>query len=151
MVQCKPYLEREIMFFELIGGSHEQDNKKFMKGDIIETDVNLVSLFRGKFKKVSKEGGIPAPERVPNIPTKMSPPHPKGSEAGDGKPASDSVKTITTRLGPDVTTAFLEAKGTEFKIHKAADNMYHIVDGNSDIIGGAGFTRNEVLIYLNNA
>ena len=133
------------MRFELIGGNHEEGGKSYKKGDIIDSPNNLISMFRGKFKRV--EGGTSEPKRVPNIPTKNSSP-PKGSEAGTPKSVSGSIKT---RLGPDVTISFLETKGTKFKIHKAAGDKYHVVDGESNIFGGDGFTRAEVLIYLNNA
>lgn len=134
------------MFFELIGGNHEENGKKYTKGDVFESDKNLFSMFRGKFRKVSKDGS-PPPVKVPKIPTKESSP-PESETGASEKLVSGSIKT---RLGPDITASFLEAKGTEFKIHKAAGEKYHIVNGKSDVFGGDGFTRSEVLIFLNNA
>lgn len=128
------------MQFRLIGGGHVEDGKSYEKGDIVESDKNLVSLFRGKFEKVYSEDEKLKMQETPKIPTKES-----------LDKVKEKSKNIETRLGPDVTVSFLEAKGTEFKIHKAAGSKYHIVDGASNVFGGEGFTRNEVLIYLNNA
>jgi hypothetical protein len=56
------------MFFKLLAGRHKQGGKEYGKGDIVETDVNLVALFGNMFVAVGEEKATSAPVEKPSIP-----------------------------------------------------------------------------------
>lgn len=63
------------MKFKVIIGTHVEGNKTYNKGDVVESDHNLVDLFKEKFVKV--EAAEEAPKKDPvlatSVPSKTNP------------------------------------------------------------------------------
>ncbi len=159
-----------MTLYQLTGGNHEQGGKTYVKGDTIETDRNLTSLFRGKFRRVHPDEVLkplnPGSPELPGPKSGSSPKaeagageKPESESAGDGEPASVDADKVDgesgpeliiekkeVRLGPDVTASFVETKGTGFKVHKT-DDKYHVVDGTGAV--SELLTRDEAIIFIN--
>lgn len=150
--------------FKLIGGGHVQTVngvlKEFVHGDIIETDQNLVSMFRGKFERVHQEdvvqvsAGVPV-KNMPPIPTKAevqlaSKEVQDAAKAGAADIKAEVAPVTSIRLGPDMTAMFLAAKGTGIKVHQIGE-AFQVVNAGGELLNPNGnFTKAEVNIFLNN-
>ena len=53
------------MKYMLIGGPHYQGGKRYMPGDVVESDRALDEVFQGKFELIVEEPEEKAPEATP--------------------------------------------------------------------------------------
>lgn len=136
------------MLYRLMVGTHKQDGKLYKKGDEIETDVNLISTFRGKFTKVhpSDADAVVKAAKAPIPEKKKSPPK---AESGEFTPTPGSAGAEVS-LGPDMTVTFPDAKDTGLKLHKTGEN-FHIVSSEGDILTkGGALSREDAVMFLKN-
>ncbi len=128
------------MFFRVMGGSHVQDGKKYKKGDLVETSLDLCSMFRGKFKRVYKEElaelkdqgveyvgadnkpDIPKPEDVKPVETSTS----EKTETKQDTSTQEPVKP-TSEHGKDVTSEFPTADKAGLLVFEKS-KWYTVVD-----------------------
>jgi len=45
-----------MRYFEVLGGNHVQDEKTYKKGDVVETNMDLVTMFPRKFNEIVGPG-----------------------------------------------------------------------------------------------
>jgi len=137
------------MLFELIGAPHEQDGKRYVKGDRIETDRNLCQMFRGKFKVLDGGGepspGTPVPQ--PNIPKSVDAPIAADTDTVATEATATSVKKLAS--GIDMTMTFPEAKGSELTVMKVGDDQFQFAKNGFIEVNGI-FTRAQASIFLKN-
>jgi len=62
------------MKFRVIAGTHYQDRKRYVKGEVVSSTQDLVKLFTGKFEKlpdtVQSSVGASSPPPTPGTPPK---------------------------------------------------------------------------------
>ncbi len=148
--------------YKLIGGGHVQKDqdgklKEYSRGDIIESDDNLMSLFRGKFEKVySDQQIIDSQTKDKAVKVKVSQSvvdatkaleEAKAAEAAKNANDADAAKKAI-RLGPDMTNLFLITKGTQYRVHQMGTG-YQVVNGSGELMNPEGlFTKQEVNIFI---
>jgi len=88
------------MFFKILGGRHSEAGKDYAKGDIVESNLNLIELFPNKFVRVEKQGS-------------------KSKTKAPAKPKNP--------FGKDVTKEFPDAGVNGFKVYQNKDG-YTLVD-----------------------
>ena len=124
------------MLFRLKGGKHIQDGKKYKKGDIIDTFIDLAKIFRGKFEKVSKEFVEEARASIttnPEIPLSVE--DDAVVEPVKEQPESDFAEEESETLeedaevdyGKEITSEFPTAAEIEVKVY-AKSNWCTVID-----------------------
>lgn len=144
--------------YKLIGGYHVQKEsgrlKEYKRGDIIETEINLVSLFRGKFEIAYDNEQVAAKAEVKKAPKKPTVAEAakaleeaKVAETAENQEAANKAKSKVV-LGPDMTAMFFAVKGSKFRIHQSGSG-YQVVNASGELQNTEGLlTKDEVNIYL---
>lgn len=142
----------EKRYFKVLGASHQEGERNFAKGKIVETERDLVAMFgANKFRETTKKGRplhvedededeVTDLENDEDKPAskKSSKETKKATDAGDSKgetPQSDAesnapeYESIQSKLGEDVSEQFGGVKLMEQSlavVHKGKE--YHVVD-----------------------
>jgi hypothetical protein len=129
--------------FEVLQGKHRQDEKLYTKGQIVESNYDLVKKFRNKFRAV----GAPEVQKTPGS---------QASESGEGKKAPSAKKPTAPKKAPareargtDVTSKFKLANEEGFSVFKRGD-LFHVYEGNetTPVKGGEGLKADAVEAFV---
>ena len=101
--------KEENMKYRVKTGKHDQFGKVYCKGDVLDTDMDLIAMFPNKFEKVSKETPI---TKAPAAPTDITPMVPQKNPPA---PVPSSEEDDKDR-GKDVTKNFPDAVDMDFKV-----------------------------------
>ncbi len=126
------------MIFKLIGAPHVQDGRTYRKGDHIETDRDLRTVFKGKFVLVSGEDLVAIAQPV--IPK-------KAETKSEDAPLVPPVKKMAS--GVNMTITFTDTKDTGLDVMKIAEDQFQIAEKGFLFTDGI-FTRAEMIIFLKN-
>ena len=116
------------MFFKVKKGVHEEGGKRYVKGDVVKSDSNLVKLFTNKFEQVQSNIIIDQPQ-VAKAPVKEEPSS-KGAEVKSEGTADSSAPLLSK--GKDVTDKFEDAGVSIFRNGVGKNKVYTIMD--NDIV-----------------
>lgn len=131
------------MRFKLLEGKHHgpgDAGKTYKKGDIVQSNSDLVKIFPGKFSLES--AGID-----PEKPSKKA--EKKTVKAADGKKSKKADAALSAR-GTDVTDKFPLAEEEGFLVFQR-DKKFHVYEGEADtapIKGGEGLGEEAVESFL---
>lgn len=112
------------MQFELLkeAGSHiHTDGKTYKAGDVIESNVNLENMFRGKFKKVYEAPKIKSKVKQPDIPKKKPIISTPTKGKGEGKKAKATPPANEPPPEPEVSKPITEHKYSEYGADVSAE------------------------------
>ncbi len=143
------------MLFKLIGGGeHVEDGVSYKTGDVIESELDLVTQFRGKFEKVYQQDlpdGFSLKKKTvptePNIPV-------KGGE--DGDPDTDTAKeeeggSTSTPPSPagkiDVTDQFSAAQDLGVSVFRKG-TWYEVIDNGEVLNAKKKLRKNQVTKFI---
>ena len=146
------------MKFRLEGGSYVNGNKKYVKGDVIESDQELDKIFACKFTKLYEEQAtVTTPKyKAPDIPVPQSPVV-TATEPGKEETVAKDVKTDAVEesepgkvvgLGEDVTDEYPTAKEVGVRIFKDKKSWHTVVDEDGDVLNKTKLRANKVQAYI---
>lgn len=112
------------MKFKLLHGKHSQEGVKYVKGEIVETEMELDKLFVNKFVCIDATP-MQEPPKKPEIQTpKLTSP----SSSNDEEVESQKDETSSSNIGDgDVTKEFPTAIEYGLKVI-CKDNWFEVVD-----------------------
>jgi len=146
------------MFFKLIGGRHRQRSVVYSKGDIIESDTDLVKAFKNKFVRMYElerpEDSVVEKPGKPNIPSNKSS-EGKGEKDCPESPEPDEDEVVDeddvdeddvdeddeddeleearlSKYGSNITSSYSDAEEFGLRVYQNAQKWVTVVDVNED-------------------
>jgi hypothetical protein len=111
--------------YKVLAGQHMHFDKLYKKGDVIETDLDLLSLFENKFQRVHEQPTVPVKSETPVTPVTVE-------KVADGNVISHTNPVEKTEpevnRGVDVTKNFPKAVDEDFLIFREKKNCHYIYD-----------------------
>lgn len=128
-------------------GNHEQNGRLYKPGDIIETSLDLPSMFKAnKFERIRKTKGHTGPADTGTvIATKTRPP---SSPTAEDVPEEDKNPRANRGYGKDVSSEFSTAKEAAVKVFRKG-NWFLVVDKNDgQVLNEKKLRRKEVEPFI---
>ena len=148
-----------MFLFKLVGGGHDQDGKRYKRGDIIETEIDLFAKFGKKFQLMHDDS-------LTDTGTKLLEPEitkPKTTESDDDRMTSDGpvvsdsdvtddgdIDEETTSVhGENVTDDFEDASDADVSVFVDNKKWYTIVeDETSKVLNPKKLRKKNVAPFI---
>ena len=114
------------MRFKLMGGKHRSGEQRYQAGEEIVTDIDLVSLFPGKFELLPELEQLTSAK--PNIPVPPS----VGTGGAQAKKATPPVGLSSEKYGKDVSRDFPTSQIVKLKVYSNGEK-FSVVDPDSGL------------------
>jgi len=134
-------------FFRLKAGTHVQNDRTYKKGDVVETDIDLASLFPAQFDATGTAApSAPVAPVADDGPVTAEPPKKAAQVAPSPPPVppstSDTDGTKADVRGRDVTKRFPLAVDEDFQIfYKKGKYRVYDIDAPAKALNPRGCTK----------
>lgn len=130
------------MQYRLLKGMFDYRKVVYRKGDIVETNMDLMKKFPNKFQPVFEGGGAAIPEvqetAAPDLQQEQQEAEEQGDDIAETKPQEEVREE-------DVTHQFKIAVDEDFKVIKKGSNEYLVFDNTDQVfVNEEPVKRNQV-------
>lgn len=111
--------------YKVIAGQHMHFDKLYKKGDVVETDLDLLHLFKNKFQRVHEQSTIPVKleiDKDPDADDKTV----DGSTVAHTNPPGETTPKVNP--GVNVTKNFESAVDEDFLVFREKGGKHFIFD-----------------------
>lgn len=132
------------MFFELLCGTHVQNGKSYKKGAVIESNSDLTTIFKNRFKKIG-DGNRVYTGNVKTKPNIILSPPPEKTDKGQ----AENAKPLSVKLGKNITSKFPSAKDAGVKVFIDDAKWCSVVDEKDNaILSPKKLRKKDVTAFL---
>ncbi len=141
--------------YRVIIGQHVQDGRSYNAGDVIESDVNLSAVFRGKFELVQEPlltvaAPAPTPEKKQEKEPEPEPEPDADEQDAEGEEAKEEEESEPLE-GKDVTASFKIAVDEDFQVIENEQGFWvYDADEPDTVLNKEALKKTQVRSFIRN-